>query len=77
MESIVENYINSEINYIENEIDYRDYEMNKKSYDEDLKFLKSLKEEDFDKITELVENDDELEKAINETIHYYLYHYKK
>lgn len=72
MKSIVENYIKSEINYIENEIDYRDYEMNKKSYDEDLKFLKSLKEKHIEQLTNLLNDDYDLEKIIYETINSYL-----
>lgn len=66
--------------YIENDIDYiekYDYEAGKN----DLMFLKSLNESDIKKINESVINDGELEsditRAIDECIHYYLYHYKK
>ena len=64
----VEDYLLNEIDYIER-------------YDEygkaDLPFLKSLTEEDIKTIQEQVERDDELHQCINETINWYVYHYKK
>lgn len=64
----VDKYIRDEIDYIET---YDEYGK------EDLPFLKSLNEEDIKKIQEQVNNDDELHQYINETINWYVYHYKK
>lgn len=62
--------------YIENDIDYIErygYEEEKK----DLKFLKSLTDKDIEILVDKVLNDDELNEERNNTIHHYLYHYRK
>ena len=62
--------------YIQNEIDY----INRYGLEadkQDIKFLESLNEKDIEKIQEQVSRDDELYQKANETINYYLYHYKK
>lgn len=62
--------------YIQNEIDYINrYEL--EADKQDIKFLESLTEKDIEKIQEQVNRDDELYQKANETINYYLYHYKK
>ena len=62
-------YIQNEINYIER----YGLEADK----QDIKYLNSLTKEDIEKIQEQVNRDDELYQKANETINYYLYHYKK
>lgn len=65
----VKEYIQNEINYINR----YGLECDK----QDIKYLESLNKEDIKKIQEQVNNDDELYEKANETINYYLYHYKK
>ena len=72
--SMVYEYIQNEINYIENEVDFRDKAINENAYKEDLRYLKSLTDEKIEKITQQVNDDEELQDKIIELINYYLYH---
>ena len=61
--------------FIENRIEsIKDYEYSTNDDLRELNYLESLSDEQIDKITEKVENDDELKNKINELIDYYLYH---
>lgn len=74
MYDIVSDYIDNEIRYIEGEVDWRDYENNKKEYEEDLDYLNGIDNlKKWDIVNEVL-NDNELNNALNETIHFYLYH---
>ena len=62
-------------NYIENRIEnIKDYEYSTIDDLRELNHLESLSDEQIDKITEKVENDDELKQKLSELIEYYLYH---
>lgn len=71
---VVSDYIDNEIQYIEGEVDWRDYENNKKEYEEDLDYLNGIDNIKKWDIVNQVLNDNELNNALNETIHFYLYH---
>lgn len=60
--------------YIEDEMEYDSVKNNK---DGVLDYLKSLTDEDMDKIADDIINDEWFTQQLNETINYYLYHYKK
>lgn len=61
--------------FIENRIEsIKDYEYSTNDDLRELNHLESLSDVQIDKITEKVENDDELKNKINELIAYYLYH---
>ena len=61
--------------YIENRIEsIKDYEYSTIDDLRELNHLESLSDEQIDKITEKVENDDELKQKLSELIDYYLYH---
>ncbi|MBQ4031882.1 MAG: hypothetical protein II625_09030 [Bacilli bacterium] len=62
-------------NYIENRIEsIKDYEYSTIDDLRELNHLESLSDEQIDKITEKVENDNELKQKLSELIDYYLYH---
>jgi len=62
-------------NYIENRIDsINDYVYSNNDDLRELNYLESISDAQIDKITEKIENDDELKNKINELIDYYLYH---
>ena len=61
--------------FIENRIEsIKDYEYSTNDDLRELNHLESLSDEQIDKITEKVENDDELKQKLSELIDYYLYH---
>ena len=61
--------------FIENRIEsIKDYEYSTNDDLRELNYLESLSDEQIDKITEKVENDDELKQKLSELIDYYLYH---
>lgn len=62
-------------NYIENRIEnIKDYEYSTIDDLRELNHLESLSDKQIDKITEKVENDNELKQKLSELIDYYLYH---
>ena len=60
--------------YIDDEICYDDVKNNKEGV---LDYLNSLTDGDISKIADEILNDDWFNEKLNETINYYLYHYKK
>lgn len=61
--------------FIENRIEsIKDYEYSTIDDLRELNHLESLSDEQIDKISEKVENDDELKQKLSELIDYYLYH---
>lgn len=61
--------------YIENRIDsINEYEYSTTDDLRELNHLESLSDTQIDKITEKVENDNELKQKLSELIDYYLYH---
>lgn len=61
--------------FIENRIEsIKDYEYSTIDDLRELNHLESISDEQIDKISEKVENDDELKQKLSELIDYYLYH---
>ena len=60
--------------YIEDEMEYDSVKDNKNGV---LDYLNSLTDEDIDRIADDIINDEWFTQQLNETINYYLYHFKK
>ena len=71
IEEQLEGYIENEINYINQENATCGFD---KGRFKDLLMLETISDKEKEDIVDKILNDDNLDKAIDELIHYYLYH---
>ena len=71
VKELIEDYINAEVDYLKREESICGFDKGRYA---DMIMLESVSDEDIDKLTDKILDDNELNNMFNETIHYYLYH---